>query len=221
MRSAASSFSMTNRPLPPATDVELDIRALLMSLVRALPYLIVLVGIVAIGTFVLLSRVAPIFKSEATVLIQSGESSLTRTSDTPAEPGLVLDDQAIASQVQLIRSRDLARKVATKLDLQSRPEYQTGDRRRLAAHRSPRPLRARPQSGRLLGRGARARPLLSAAAGVDGREIPRHRHRLLVDRSEARRRCRQCDRQRVHRPAAHGQARYHGGCDQVPRVRDQ
>ena len=115
---------MTNRPLPPATDVELDIRALLMSLVRALPYLIVLVGIVAIGTFVLLSRVAPIFKSEATVLIQSGESSLTRTSDAPAEPGLVLDDQAIASQVQLIRSRDLARKVATKLDLQSRPEYQ-------------------------------------------------------------------------------------------------
>src|SRR2546421_9990555 len=103
---------MTNRPLPPATDAELDVGALLVSLVRALPYLIVLVGVVAIGTFVLLSRVAPIYKSEATVLIQSGESNLTRTSDAPAEPGLVLDDQAIASQVQLIRSRDLARKVS-------------------------------------------------------------------------------------------------------------
>ena len=115
---------MTNRSLPPATDVELDIRALLMSLVRALPYLIVLMVVVAIGTFLLLSRVTPIYKSEATVLIQPGESNLTRTSDTGADAGAVLDEQAIASQVQLIRSRDLARKVAARLDLQSRPEYQ-------------------------------------------------------------------------------------------------
>ena len=115
---------MTNHPLPPATDVELDIRALLMSLVRALPYLIVLMVVVAIGTFLLLSRVTPIYKSEATVLIQPGESNLTRTSDTGADAGAVLDEQAIASQVQLIRSRDLARKVAARLDLQSRPEYQ-------------------------------------------------------------------------------------------------
>src|SRR5262245_51030142 len=114
---------MTNRPLQPATDVELDVRALLMSLVRALPYLIVLTAIVAVGTFVLLSRIPPIYKSEATVLIQSGESSLTRTSDTAAEPSTNLDEQAIASQVQLIRSRDVARKVAGQLDLQSKPEY--------------------------------------------------------------------------------------------------
>jgi uncharacterized protein involved in exopolysaccharide biosynthesis/Mrp family chromosome partitioning ATPase len=115
---------MTNRPLPPATDVELDVRALLMSLVRALPYLIVLLVAVAIGTFLLLSRVTPIYKSEATILIQSGESSLTRTADAGGDAGAVLDEQAIASQVQLIRSRDLARRVAAKLDLQSRPEYQ-------------------------------------------------------------------------------------------------
>src|SRR5579872_6382944 len=115
---------MTYRPLPPATDVELDVRALLMSLVRALPYLIVLLVAAAIGTFLLLSRVTPIYKSEATALILAGESSHTRTSETTADPGVVLDEQAIASQVQLIRSRDLARKVAAKLNLQSRPEYQ-------------------------------------------------------------------------------------------------
>src|ERR1700730_9551248 len=122
--SLAESPAMTNHPLPPATDVELDIRALLMSLVRALPYLIVLLGLVAIGTFLLLSRLTPIYRSEATVLIQAGESSLTRTGGTGTDTVVPYDDQAIASQVQLIRSRDLARKVAAKLDLQSRPEYQ-------------------------------------------------------------------------------------------------
>src|SRR4051812_20885016 len=113
---------MTSHPLPPAADVELDVRALFMSLVRALPYLVLLMGVVAVGSFLLLSRITPLYKSEATVLIQSGESSLTRTGDdSAADPTNALDEQAIASQVQLIRSRDLARKVAAKLGLQSRP----------------------------------------------------------------------------------------------------
>src|SRR5258707_14402893 len=76
---------MSTRPLPPATECELDVHALLASLVRALPYLIVLVGVVAIGTFVLLSRVAPIYKSEATVLIQSGEKDKGPDRDDPHE----------------------------------------------------------------------------------------------------------------------------------------
>ena len=41
---------MNSYPLPRAADVELDVRALFMSLVRALPYLIVLAGVVAVGS---------------------------------------------------------------------------------------------------------------------------------------------------------------------------
>ncbi len=107
------------------TDVEIDVGALLSGLIRKLPYLIVFLGLVAVGTFVLLGRIAPVYKSEATVLIETGESDLTRTSDSGgAQAGPSLDDQAIASQVQLIRSRDLAETVAKQLNLASLPEFE-------------------------------------------------------------------------------------------------
>jgi succinoglycan biosynthesis transport protein ExoP len=107
------------------TDVEIDVGALLSSLIRKLPYLIVFLGIVAVGTYVGLGQIPPVYKSEATVLIETGESDLTRTPDSGAGQAgnLPLDEQAIASQVQLIRSRDLAETVAKKLDLASRPEF--------------------------------------------------------------------------------------------------
>jgi succinoglycan biosynthesis transport protein ExoP len=115
---------MTNRPIAPAGDVEVDVRALFKSLWRAAPYIAVLALIIAVGTFYLLSRIAPTYKSETTILIETGESDLTRPQSTaPADAATILDQEAIASQVQLIRSRDLARRVAEKLNLQARPEY--------------------------------------------------------------------------------------------------
>ena len=102
-------------------DVEIDGRALLSSLIRKLPYLVVFMAIVAVGSFVLLGRVEPVYKSGATILIETGESDLTRTL---GDQGVAdLDPEAIASQVQLVRSRDLAETVADKLDLANRPEF--------------------------------------------------------------------------------------------------
>ena len=114
---------MTNRPIPPATDVEVDVRSLFMSLVRALPYLIVFLVAVAGGTYIFLGRLDPQYRSETTILIQPGESSLTRTDTDPNATSAILDEQAITSQVQLIRSRDLGRLVAAKLKLDSLPEF--------------------------------------------------------------------------------------------------
>jgi len=106
------------------TDVEVDVGALLSALIRKLPYLFVFVTIVAIVTYLVLGHIAPVYKSTATVLIQTGESDLTRTADSGVgQANSVLDQQAIASQVQLIRSRDLADKVSQKLDLASRAEF--------------------------------------------------------------------------------------------------
>ena len=107
------------------TDVEIDAGALLSSLIRKLPYLIVFLGIVAVGTYVGLGQIAPVYKSEATLLIETGESDLTRTSDSGGSQAsnVPLDEQAIASQVQLIKSRDLAETVAKQLNLASRPEF--------------------------------------------------------------------------------------------------
>jgi uncharacterized protein involved in exopolysaccharide biosynthesis/Mrp family chromosome partitioning ATPase len=71
-----------------------------------------------------LARLDPVYKSEATILIQDGESDLTRsTQATPGDASTALDEQAITSQVQLILSRDLAGTVSKKLDLAARPEF--------------------------------------------------------------------------------------------------
>jgi uncharacterized protein involved in exopolysaccharide biosynthesis len=105
-----------------SSDGEVDIRALFSVLWRRLPQLILFVLIVAAATFILLGRIAPQYKSEATILIAPGESDLTRTAQS-ATDATVLDEQAVTSQVQLIRSRDLAEVVATKLNLGARTEF--------------------------------------------------------------------------------------------------
>ena len=60
------SPAMDSQPTP-ATDVEIDFRALLGAIRKRLPYLIVFILIVAIGTYGVLSRVASVYKSETTL----------------------------------------------------------------------------------------------------------------------------------------------------------
>lgn len=114
---------MANRPQA-EIDVEIDTRALLQALRRYLPHIVIGVGIVAVGTWVALSMMAPRYKSETTLIIQSGESSLTRTEEGGGgDASQLYDAEAITSQVQLIQSRDLARAVAAKLNLADKPEF--------------------------------------------------------------------------------------------------
>ncbi len=115
--------NMNDPRMPVATDVEIDVRALFISLLKALPFILIFTMLAGAGTFYLLSNITPTYKSQTTVLIESGESDVTRSSST-AETAAVLDREAVASQVQLIRSGDLAKIVANKLDLESQPEYQ-------------------------------------------------------------------------------------------------
>jgi succinoglycan biosynthesis transport protein ExoP len=113
-----------DNPAAPATEMEIDLRALFSTLLRKLPYVLVFVLIVAVGTFVALKRLAPTYTSETTILIQPGESSLAQaTQVSPEQTATALDQQAITSQVQLIRSRDLAANVSAKLDLAGKAEF--------------------------------------------------------------------------------------------------
>lgn len=114
---------MNNNIANQSADVEIDVRELLKSLARALPYLIVFVGLVAAGTYFGLGRIAPKYLSQATILIEAGESEFTRSESGAQGTPAILDQEAIASQVQLLQSRDLARAVADKLDLETRAEF--------------------------------------------------------------------------------------------------
>jgi uncharacterized protein involved in exopolysaccharide biosynthesis len=104
----------------PQTDVEIDFGQLMRTLRRRLPYLIVFIVLVAAGVWLVLGRIAPIYKSETTLLVQGADASLAGTGQTDTT---ALDAQAITSQVQIIKSRDLAQAVAEKLDLASKPEF--------------------------------------------------------------------------------------------------
>ncbi len=107
-----------------AAETEIDLRALFSTLLRKMPFVVVFVLIVTAGTYVLLGKLTPTYTSEVGVLIETGETTLTQTTQVnPGDTLTSLDEQAITSQVQLVRSRDLARSVAAKLDLASKPEF--------------------------------------------------------------------------------------------------
>lgn len=117
------SLPMDSRTAP-ASDVEIDVRALLSSLIRTLPYLIGFIVIVSVSTIAILGQIEPRYRSDASILIETGESALTRTTAAgPEQTTAILDQEAISSQVQLIRSRDLAVTVSKELDLASLPEF--------------------------------------------------------------------------------------------------
>jgi len=106
----------------PQTDVEIDFGQLMRALRRRLPYLILFVVLVAVAVWMVLGRIAPVYKSETTLLVQSADASLAGATPGGADTTAV-DAQAITSQVQIIKSRDLAQAVSQKLDLASKPEF--------------------------------------------------------------------------------------------------
>jgi uncharacterized protein involved in exopolysaccharide biosynthesis len=113
---------MKNRQAP-ITDVEVDMRSLMRALFRALPFVLVCAALIGGGVFFLLQQIAPKYRSQATILIETGESEFTRSTNAPAPTNEIFGPEAIASQVQVFQSRDLARHVAEKLDLASKAEF--------------------------------------------------------------------------------------------------
>ncbi|TXR48950.1 GumC family protein [Phyllobacterium endophyticum] len=107
-------------------DVDIDIGALFASLWRN--KLRILVGslILAALAFLLLSLVAPKYRAETRILIETGESVFTRPANQQADDRPVLDQEGIKSQVELIGSSDLLKRVIARLDLAKNPELSAG-----------------------------------------------------------------------------------------------
>jgi uncharacterized protein involved in exopolysaccharide biosynthesis len=118
---------------PPAAPVatpasepagELDVRSLGRALWRRKRAIILPAVIVAILTAVAVEVVTPKYKSSATILYEGRENIFLRpdVNRTAGDPGLA-DDAALASQVQLILSRELALDVIRKLKLNELSEF--------------------------------------------------------------------------------------------------
>ncbi len=80
--------------------------------------------LVTAAAFVVVNLLTPKYKSEARVLVEARENIFLRPE---AEKSLternVVDQEAVTSQVQLVLSRDLARQVIAKLQLDRLPEF--------------------------------------------------------------------------------------------------
>ena len=80
------------------------------------------VAFAASVAFVLL--VTPRYTAETKLLLESRDSFYTRPSqDRSSEQGQLIDEQAVASQVQVVMSRDLAREAIRRLGLVGNPEF--------------------------------------------------------------------------------------------------
>lgn len=93
------------------TRPETDGRALLASVIRSLPLLLVVAALAAAVVFLAFSRMTPLYRAEARLFVGVGD----------AEPAVARS--VLHGEIQLIRSRDIARAVATSLALAATPEY--------------------------------------------------------------------------------------------------
>ncbi|WP_269582733.1 exopolysaccharide transport family protein [Roseibium sp. Sym1] len=103
-------------------DMALDLGGLLRTIARSLGWLLPLTLFVAIAVFMGLQLVAPKYRGEARILIESTDN-LPGASRGQEEERALLDSEGVASQVQLLMSADLARRVAAKLNLAAIPEF--------------------------------------------------------------------------------------------------
>lgn len=128
-------------------DVALDLKGILAAVVRRLPFILICAAIAGGATLFGLTLVHPRYTAETKILIESREVRLDRDRQA-GDPGV--DDQAVASQVQLLTSRDLARRVADRLRLGDMPEFDGTDLPFLEAllvqaGLAPDPLRTSPE----------------------------------------------------------------------------
>ncbi len=113
-------------PATSVDDVTIDLGALLRALWRARLWIVPLVVATAVASFVGLSFLPPTYKSDARLVVDPRELPIGGTVDRTTElERAALDEQGVGSQVQLITSRDIARRVLETQKLVDDPEYRS------------------------------------------------------------------------------------------------
>jgi exopolysaccharide transport family protein len=105
------------------TDSELDLRALGLALWRKKWLILLPTLLVAAATLVIVDMITPKFRSEAKIAVEGRENVFLRPEAEKSIDRAAADQEAIATQVQIIQSRDIARQVIRELKLGERPEF--------------------------------------------------------------------------------------------------
>ncbi|WP_291842749.1 exopolysaccharide transport family protein [Bradyrhizobium sp.] len=112
-------------PTPSAASQagDLDLHALGRALLQKRGWIIVPTALALLLSLAAVNMVTPRYKSEARILVDGRENVFLRPNGERNEERTALDAEAVASQVQLLQSRDLAREIIRKNKLAELPEF--------------------------------------------------------------------------------------------------
>ncbi|GJD72986.1 GumC family protein [Methylobacterium goesingense] len=108
---------------PSATDEGLGLSQLAGVLRRSWRWIVIPTALVTIGAIAFVQVVSPRYTGEAKILLESRDTSFTRSAQERGEQVQPIDEQAVASQVQVVMSRDLAREAIRRLSLAGNAEF--------------------------------------------------------------------------------------------------
>ncbi len=123
------SNSPTQQPAPVVTAVTADggpdLRGLGRLLWQKKAKILGFTIICAAAAFVVVNAITPRYLSEARVLLEARQNAFLRpdVDKNMSVSSPTIDAETVASQVQVLLSRDLAREVIKKLNLASKPEF--------------------------------------------------------------------------------------------------
>ena len=104
-----------------AGDIDVDLGKLFASLLRSWRRILAVALGAAALAFLFASLATPHYRAETRLLIETRESVFTRPSGEADRP--ILDEEGVASQVEVIASTDILKQVAQKLELSTLPEF--------------------------------------------------------------------------------------------------
>lgn len=90
---------------------------------RSLAWIVIPTTVAALGAGIFVNVVPPRYTGEAKVILESREPAYTRAAQDRPDSNAPIDEQAVASQVQVMMSRDLAREAIKRLKLVGNPEF--------------------------------------------------------------------------------------------------
>src|SRR5688572_5874153 len=107
-----------------SNDGEANLGTIMRALWRNKQSIIGPTLIIAAAAFIAVNLMTPKYKSEARVLVEGRENIFLRPeADKALTERTTVDQEALASQVQLVLSRELAREVIAQLGLAEIPEF--------------------------------------------------------------------------------------------------
>lgn len=106
-----------------AADVDVDLRQLFASLARNWLRIVMVTLVVTGLAFAFAWLATPYYKATAKLEIGPRESVFTRPAGATNDDKPATDEEAVATEVQIISSPDILKKVATDLNLEKVPEF--------------------------------------------------------------------------------------------------